>query len=326
MNLKSKCEAGTFSIAVVIPAFKVRQYIDQVLSDIGDEVGIIYVVDDCCPEGSGEYVAENCKDPRVSVLNTSVNSGVGGATLTGFRKAAADGADILVKLDGDGQMNPGHIPQLVAPIVNGDADYSKGNRFYDFEMVSQMPLVRLIGNLALSFMTKMSSGYWKNFDPTNGFVAIHSKVFNQLPVEKISKRFFFESDMLFRLGTLQAVVADVPMKAIYGNESSNLNSLKMILPFFYGHIKNFHKRIFYNYFLRDFTLASLELVIGSIFLVFGVVFGAQKWKLSIETGVPVTSGTVMLAALPIIVGIQMLLSFFSFDISNSSSMPIHKKL
>jgi dolichol-phosphate mannosyltransferase len=313
-------------IAVIIPSYRVKSHIKAVIEAVGDEVAAIYVVDDCCPEESGKFVETECHDPRLKVLYNKTNMGVGGATLKGFSTAVEDGADILVKLDGDGQMDPAALPQLIGPLLEGYADYAKGNRFFELEMVAKMPKVRLLGNLGLSFMTKLSSGYWRIFDPTNGFFALHASVYKKLPVAKVAKRFFFESDMLFRLGTLQAVIIDVPMPAIYGNESSNLNSFNMILPFLSRHLVNFHKRIFYNYFLRDFTLASLELILGSLLLLFGSFFGISKWKLSITTGIPVTSGTVMLAALPVLVGIQMLLSFFSYDISNAPVSPIHKRL
>ena len=120
-----------------------------------------------------------------------------------------------------------------------------------------MPKMRLFGNVCLSFLTKLSSGYWRNFDPTNGFTAIHRAVILNLPLEKIEKRYFFESDMLFRLNILRAVVVDVPMEALYGEEKSNLNVIKEIPSFAVKHLKNLWKRVIYNYFLRDFSLASL---------------------------------------------------------------------
>src|SRR5690606_32001950 len=150
-------------------------------------------------------------DPRVRVIRHASNLGVGGAVITGYQAAIADGMDILVKLDGDGQMDASLIPDFIEPIINGEADYTKGNRFFDLEELRSMPRIRLIGNAVLSFMTKFSSGYWNLFDPTNGFTALHADVARYLPLSKISKRYFFESDMLFRLNTLRAVVHDIPM-------------------------------------------------------------------------------------------------------------------
>ena len=139
---------------------------------------------------------------------------------------------VVVKVDGDGQMDPRLIPSFVYPILRGEADYTKGNRFFDLESVRTMPRFRLLGNAILSFMTKLSSGYWNLFDPTNGFTAIHTDVARHLPFDKISRRYFFETDILFRLNTLRAVVVDVPMEAKYGDEVSNLKISKIVLEFF----------------------------------------------------------------------------------------------
>ena len=163
--------------------------------------------------------ARECRDARVRVLrHARVNRGVGGATITGYRAALADGADIVVKLDGDGQMDAREIPRLVAPIVQGHADYAKGNRFHELDYLRTMPRVRLFGNSLLSLVNKVASGYWNVMDPTNGFTAIHRERCSQLPLDKIDRGYFFESDMLFRLYTIRAVVRDVPMPARYGGE------------------------------------------------------------------------------------------------------------
>jgi dolichol-phosphate mannosyltransferase len=302
-------------IAVVIPSYRVRVHILPLLARIGPEVVQIFVVDDACPDGTGAHVLAGCQDQRVVVLVHEENQGVGGAVMTGYQHAVAAGANVIVKLDGDGQMNPAHIQHFVAPIFQGRADYVKGNRFYNIEDVRTMPRMRLIGNAALSFMTKLSSGYWNIFDPTNGYTAISAAALCSLPLQKVNRRYFFESDMLFRLGTIQAAVLDLPMTAIYANEQSGLHVRRALLHFLGRNIGNFGKRVFYTYFLRGFSIASAELMIGLCFLLFGVVFGAQAWATSIATGLPATTGTVMLAALPVILGVQLLLSFLAFDIA-----------
>jgi dolichol-phosphate mannosyltransferase len=187
---------------------------------------------DCCPDGSGSFVESNCRDERVVVLRNAKNQGVGAAVVRGYEAAIEDGIDVIVKIDGDGQMDPSLIPDFVAPITAGEADYTKGNRFFDLERVRGMPKVRLFGNAALSFMTKLSSGYWDIFDPTNGYTAIHRDVARHLPFRKISQRYFFETDMLFRLNTLRAVVVDIPMNAKYGDEVSNQEITNIIGGFF----------------------------------------------------------------------------------------------
>ena len=310
------------TIAVVIPSYRVRKHILPLLEQIGPEVAQIFVVDDACPEESGAYVRAKCTDSRVRVLMHEQNQGVGGAVITGYQHALAAGANVIIKLDGDGQMDPMLIPQLVAPILQGRADYVKGNRFYNIDDVRAMPKVRLIGNAALSFMTKLSSGYWSIFDPTNGYTAISAGVLSHLPLAKLNRRYFFESDLLFRLGTVQAYVVDLPMVAVYGNEESGLNIRRIFWQFLRGNIGNLCKRVFYNYFLRGFSIASLELVVGLLLLAFGTVFGVKGWAASIATGLPATTGTVMVAALPVILGVQLLLSFLAFDIAAMPTRPI----
>lgn len=311
-------------IAVVIPSYKVRKHIMRVIEKCGDEAWRIYVVDDCCPEGSGKYVEGLIDDSRVHVLYHEQNQGVGGAVMTGYRVAIADGAEVIVKVDGDGQMDASLIPSFIEPILAGQADYTKGNRFFDLEQIRSMPKARLFGNAVLSFLTKFSSGYWDLFDPTNGYTAIHADVARHLPFEKISLRYFFETDMLFRLNTIRAVVVDVPMDAQYGDEVSNLKISKIVGEFLVKHVRNFSKRIVYNYYLRDMSLASLELPLGVLLFFAGCGFGVYHWLCSLQEGIPTPAGTVMLAALPILMGTQLMLAFLGYDIANVPRRPLHK--
>lgn len=302
-------------VAVVIPAYKVTAHILGVIAGIGAECNRIYVIDDCCPEGSGHLVKTQCTDPRVKVLFHEQNKGVGGAVMTGYRAAIEEDQEIVVKVDGDGQMNPELIPDFIAPIIAGEADYTKGNRFYDLEKILDMPTIRLLGNAALSFMAKLSSGYWDLFDPTNGYTAIHVNVLRRLPLKKISERYFFETDMLFRLNILRAVVIDVPMDASYGDEQSSLKISKIIGEFFFKHICNGCKRILYNYYLRDMSLASLELPVGVALLAFGIFFGGYQWISSARLGVATPLGTIALAAVSLLMGLQFLLAFIGHDVA-----------
>jgi dolichol-phosphate mannosyltransferase len=313
-------------IAVVIPSFRVTRHILGVIAAIGPEVHRIYVVDDKCPDASGALVRTQCTDPRVIVIDHAENQGVGGAVMTGYRAAIDDGMTIIVKVDGDGQMDPLLIPQFIAPILRGEADYTKGNRFFDLEQIRAMPPVRLFGNAVLSLMTKLSSGYWDLFDPTNGFTAIHADAARHLPFAKISRRYFFESDMLFRLNTVHAVVVDVPMDASYGDEVSNLKVSKIVTEFLVKHARNFSKRIFYNYYLRNVSLASIELPLGIALLLGGLVYGGVHWLASARDNIATPAGTVMLSALPVLMGMQLILAFLSSDIGSVPTRPLHKKV
>jgi dolichol-phosphate mannosyltransferase len=308
--------AQDWRIAVVIPSFRVKKHILNVISQIGAEVSTIYVIDDKCPEQSGNFVLEHCTDPRVIVRFNDQNLGVGGAVIAGYRQAMEDGAHIVIKVDGDEQMDPLLIPRFIRPIIEGRADYTKGNRFFNLNQVRSMPGIRLFGNAALSFLNKLSSGYWDIFDPTNGYTAIHTDILRELPLEKISERYFFESDMLFRLNLARAVVLDIPMDAKYGDEVSNLSVSNVASEFLWKHLRNLGKRIFYNYYLRDMSLASIELPLGLALFAFGTIFGLTHWLSSAANNVATPAGTVMLSALPTLMGLQLILAFLAFDIGS----------
>jgi len=312
-------------IAVVIPSYRVKRHVLGVIDAIPPLVTRIYVVDDCCPEQSGRFVEENCTDSRVRVVYHSVNQGVGGATLSGYKAAYEEGADVVVKVDGDGQMDPLLIPHFVEPILKGQADYTKGNRFFDPRYLSAMPRVRLFGNLVLSFVSKLSSGYWDIMDPTNGYTALSARMYPLLSAERIERRYFFESDMLFRLGLAQAVVRDVPMRPVYGDETSSLSIRKTALEFPAKHISRFIKRVAYHYFVRDFNIGSIQLVVGLVLLLFGITFGSITWY-RLAGVATASSGTVMLAALPVIVGFQSLMAAVQFDILRIPRLPVHPRL
>ncbi len=314
------------NLAVVIPCYKVKDHVLQVIAGLGPEVKTIYAVDDGCPEGSGRFIEERCRDPRVVVLFNPENLGVGGAVVTGYKAAMTAGADVIVKVDGDGQMDPRLVPMIAWPVVSGVADYAKGNRFHSIYDVRTMPPIRLFGNAVLSFMTKASSGYWSIFDPTNGFTAVHSEALHRISLDGLAKRYFFESDLLIQLGGIRAVVRDVPMQAVYGDEKSNLRISEVVWPFLKKHVHGLARRLIYGYFLRDFSVASLQLLLGLPSVLFGLVFGVVRWVESASAGVAASTGTVMLATLPVILGVQFLLAFIGADIAREPHEPLQPYL
>jgi glycosyltransferase involved in cell wall biosynthesis len=303
----------TPKIAVVIPCYKVSKQILHVISRVPAEITYILLVDDKCPEKTGEYVAKNINDSRVTILTNPENLGVGGATKIGYLKAITLGADVIVKIDGDGQMNPEDILKLTRVISGGLCDYSKGNRFFSIKNVKEMPFVRKFGNVVLSFMSKLSTGYYEIFDPNNGFTAISSDFLSQLPLDEIDNRYFFESDMLYQLNLLGAKVIDVSLPAIYRDESSSLKIWESVIVFPKKHLRNFTKRIMYTYYLRDFNIASVQLLTGTIFFWWGTILGMGTWFHNMRNGVPSATGTIMLVGILIITGLQLFLSFLNFD-------------
>mgnify|MGYP001605173534 FL=1 len=313
-------------IAVAIPCYKVTRHVLEVIQAIGPEVEAIYAVDDACPDGSGRFIEEHNRDPRVRVLYNPENRGVGGAIVTAYQAAMADRMDIVVKIDGDGQMNPALLPSFVRPLLQGRADYTKGNRFFRPESVQGMPPVRLFGNAMLSFLTKLSCGYWNVMDPTNGYTAVRTSVLAELPLDKLEQRYFFETDMLFRLNTVRAVVKDIPMDSLYADEESNLKVGRVLPEFLKKHISRLWRRYVYNYLVRDFNVGTLYSLSGVLLLLAGTAFGTWHWVSGNFNSHPATSGTVMLAALPVLIGIQSLIAFLHYDVSNVPTEPLSLSL
>lgn len=314
-------------VCAVVPCYKVSRQIVGVVSGLKDRVDHVFVVDDACPEQSGRVLLDALGEQNwLTLLYNVQNQGVGGAVKTGYLEAARQGYEIAIKVDGDGQMDPVHIPQLVAPILAGEADYTKGNRFFRPAYLHSMPRLRLLGNATLSFISKLSTGQWHIMDPTNGFTALHLGLLPWLPLDTIRQRFFFETDMLFTLGTIEAVVQDVPMPSRYGEEKSNLGIGASAWEFATGNLKLLGRRIFFRYFLRNFNLASVFLVMAIPSLLFGLFFGITAWSRSIESGTPATAGTIMVAALPVILGLQFLLGFLHYDLVDQPTKALWKRL
>ncbi|HNE04959.1 MAG TPA: glycosyltransferase family 2 protein, partial [Anaerolineales bacterium] len=287
----------------------------------------IIVVDDASPDSSADLVtAAAKKNRRILLVRHAKNQGVGGAMVTGFKKALELGAEIVIKLDGDGQMDPQYIPALITPLITGEADYAKGNRFRDFDALRQMPIVRRIGNLGLSFLTKAATGYWNIFDPTNGYFAIRAEMLAQLSLDRIDKGYYFETSMLSRLYLRDAFVQDVTIPARYRNEVSSLSIRRVLFEFPYKLTRTLIKRIILKYFIFDFSMMSIYLLTGIPLLLFGLIFGITKWIQYAELGIAAPTGTVILPTLSVILAIQILLSAIEIDLNAAPRKAISKAL
>jgi len=311
-----------FNLAVVIPAYHAAETIEAVLGELPAYIRHIIVVDDASPDNTSELVeAIASRDKRLVLVRHEVNRGVGGAMVTGFKKALELGAQIVVKVDGDHQMDPAYIPGLVAPLLEGQADYAKGNRFRDFESLGRMPVIRRVGNLGLSFLTKAATGYWNCFDPTNGFFAVRAEILRELPLERIDQRYFFETSMLANLYLLDAFIRDVPMPARYRGERSSLSIWRVLFEFPAKLFITLLRRILLRYFLFDFSMVSVYLLTGIPLILFGLVFGGLKWIQYYQLGVPAPTGTVILPTLALILGIQIMLSAIEIDMNAAPKSP-----
>lgn len=321
-----KSELGdAIHIAVIIPCYNVERHVEEVVRSIPDFVETVVAVDDCSTDRTAEKLHE-LSDPRLTVAAHNQNQGIGGAMCTGYRIALDQGATICVKMDGDGQMDPDFIPDLVEPLVSGEADYVKGNRFHHIGGLKTMPTIRLLGNGLLSFATKLVSGYWSIFDPTNGFTAIRSAVLQHINLDRFAKRYFFETSVLTELNIEGAAVCDVEMPAQYGDEPSSLSIKSIIRSFPFLMIRALARRFFWRYLVSDFNALTLCVLVGIPFLLFGVTFGSYHWIQSIQTGNPATAGTVFVAALPIILGFQTILVALVLDMLYQPSVPLSDPL
>lgn len=306
-------------ITVVIPCYKVAAHIETTVAGLPDWVDRVVLVNDCSPDHSINLLHKLAEtNPTVTVLENPKNLGVGGAMVTGFRHALQTETDIIVKMDGDGQMNPTYLPELLQPLCDKQAEFAKGNRFNDFDALKRMPASRRVGNLGLSFLIKAASGYWDVFDPSNGFIAITKDTLKRIDLEKLAPRYFFESSLLIELYYTGARIQDVPMPAIYGEEVSNLSVTKTLFGFPPKLMKALLRRILLSYFIYDFSITSIYMLAGLPMFLYGLTYGIVKWIHFASMDVAAPTGTVMLAVLPFILGFQMLLSAIQHDIDSNN--------
>jgi glycosyltransferase involved in cell wall biosynthesis len=303
-------------VAVVVPAHNESRHIADVLNAIPAFVDYVVAVDDCSRDETLSLM-QALQNERIIALQTPSNLGVGGATMLGYSRALELQCDIAVKMDGDGQMSPAHLYLLLDAIIDDAYSYAKGNRFLAGESLNKMPRHRLFGNIILTFLNKLASGYWHVFDPQNGYTAIDTEALKRLDLSTIHQRYFFENDMLIALNFHNARVRDVPIPAHYGNERSELNPFSAGITFPLLFIPRFWRRIYQKYVLRDFSPIALFLFLGIILFTWGVLFGAYHWILSISTGHVAPTGTVMLAVLPLILGFQLILQAIVLDIQET---------
>ena len=220
-------------------------------------------------------------------------------------------------------MNPDLIPELIKPIINGEYDAAKGNRFSRLDHVLSMPTIRIIGNLGLSFFNKLSTGYWELFDPTNGFMAFKTSALKNIRLDKVDDRYFFESDLLYQSSLAQIRFSQLPMHSVYQDETSSLKPMREISRFAAKHLVNFLKRLIYQYFVLDFNAGSLELLGGSIGLLLTTAFSIKLFISGILHQRYATSGESSLFTILAIITVQMFIAFLYYD---ATQQPLMRQL
>jgi glycosyltransferase involved in cell wall biosynthesis len=302
-------------VVAVVPAYNEENHIGSVIKTMPELVDHIVVVDDSSTDRTVE-VAEGMNDPRLILVRHERNLGVGGAILSGHRRALELGADVSVVMAGDGQMDPAYLPDLLDPLVEGRYDFAKGNRFFSVDSFKGMPRHRIFGNVVLSFLTKLASGYWHIFDPQNGYTAITRQALQRLPLDRITPGFQFENDLLIHLNILGTRIRDVPIPARYADEISTMRMRRVVPAMLYLLFRGFWRRVFWKYVLWSFSPAALFLFAGLLLCAWGLGFGV--WVLVHTLGPPVaTTGTVLLSVLPLLLGVQLLIAFLVLDIMES---------
>jgi dolichol-phosphate mannosyltransferase len=302
-------------VGVVIPAYRAESTIAAVVASLPEDVAV-FVVDDGSPDQTAKVV-EALLRPGVHLIRRVVNGGVGAAVKTGYEAALDAGCDVVVKIDADGQMDAAFIPDLVLPLLTGEAGYAKGNRLWSYGASRAMPRRRLFGNLFLSLATKAASGYWNILDPTNGFTAVRADVLRRLDWRHIEDRYFFETSALVELHLMRVPVRDVLMPARYAGETSSLRLLPAVFEFSGRLLRALLRRLVLEYVLLDFRPGTVFALLGLALTGFGTVFGGYHWYLGDTTGISTPAGTVMVAAAPFIVGLQLLLHALLLDITET---------
>lgn len=302
-------------IVALVPSYNEAPHVGGVVRTMPEFVDDIVVVDDCSSDGTAEAALEP-GDPRVTLIRHDPNQGLGASLIDAHKKALELGGDIMVVMAGDGQMDPAYLPALLAPIVEEGYDFSKGNRFFDTGSWEGMPRHRIFGNVVLTFLTKLATGYWDMFDPQNGYTAITRRASERIEWDKVARDYSFENDVLARLGVLRARVKDVDIPAVYGDEISDIK-LSTVIPSLLRTLRrSFWRRFWLRYVVRSFSPVALFAFSSVVLLAWAVVFGA--WVIAQKIGgVSPTTATVMLVVLPLLMGFEMMLAAFVLDIMNT---------
>jgi glycosyltransferase involved in cell wall biosynthesis len=303
------------SVAIIVPAFNEERHIELTLSGIPPYVDSIVVVDDGSSD-STVAIAEKyaSTDPRVAVLTNGKNQGKGVAVVRGCKLVIEEGRDFIVLMDGDNQMPSEHLESLLDAVIDNDIDGAKGNRFIAApRSLAAMPKYRMIGNVLLTMLTKLASGYWSLFDSQNGYWAIRTRTLAKLDLDRLARRYNLESSLLINLNIIEAKVRDVPIPARYADEKSKIRVWRVTPHIVFTLMGGLVKRLWYRYVLYNFHPVALFLFAGLPLMLWGILFGI--FVVATAIGDPVaTTGTVMLAVLPFLMGFQLLLAALVLDI------------
>jgi glycosyltransferase involved in cell wall biosynthesis len=306
------------TVAVVVPAYNEEALVGSTVSGIPAFVDNIIVVDDCSKDETAVR-AQNA-DNRVEVIAHERNQGVGAAIVTGYRRAIAIDADVTCVMAADGQMDPDDLETLVRAIAVDETDYAKANRLFTGQAWQLIPRTRYLGNAALSFMTKIASGYWHVADSQSGYTAVNLETLKLLDLDRIYRRYGFPNDLLVHLNVFNRRVRDYPSRPIYGvGERSGIRLRHVVPKISWLLLKGFFWRMGQKYVIRDFHPLILFYMLGILLFAGGFLLGAAEVALRIY-GNPIPSATIVLVALLVISGLQLLLFAMWFDMESNKDL------
>jgi glycosyltransferase involved in cell wall biosynthesis len=306
-------------VGVVVPAYDEEALIAATLGGIPSLVDRIIVVNDGSSDGTSER-AQQLGDPRVEVISHERRSGVGAATLTGYRRALAEGLDVVVVMNGDNQMDPEDLPTLVEPVARGELDYAKANRLATGQAWQLIPKTRFFGNAVLSMLTKIASGYWHVADSQSGYTVVSREMLERLDLDRVYTSYGFPNDMLVHLNVWNARVRDFPSRPIYGvGERSHMRYRHVVPRIAWLLVRGFFWRLWEKYVKRDFHPLVFFYVMGFIATVAGVGLGLVVVGFRIA-GHSIPIATVVLVALLVISGLQFTLFAMWFDMESNKDL------
>jgi glycosyltransferase involved in cell wall biosynthesis len=308
-------------IAVIVPAYNEEKLIGKVLKTIPDFIDRIVVVDDASTDQTGEVVkAHQQEDSRILYLRHPNNEGVGGAIVTGYKWARDNEISISVVMAGDAQMDPKDLPELLDPVVEGEVDYSKGNRLFTGKAWRVIPKTRYLGNGILSFLTKIASGYWHVADSQSGYGAVSLEVLKTIDLDRVYKRYGMPNDFLVRLNVYHFGVRDVPVNPIYGiGERSGIKIYKVVFTLSFLLFRLFIWRLKEKYIIRDFHPLVLFYLMGFVLTPIGFIFGCYLLIYRLFIG-PVAATSALFSAFFTISGLQSLFFAMWFDMEYNKEL------
>jgi glycosyltransferase involved in cell wall biosynthesis len=306
------------TVAVVVPAYDEEALVGSTVARIPAFVDRIIVVDDASRDATAERAGAGGE--RVEVIVHERNEGVGAAIVTGYKRAIAEQVDVTCVMAADGQMDPDDLETLVSAVASGEVDYAKANRLFTGQAWELIPRTRYLGNAVLSFLTKIASGYWHVADSQSGYTAVNLETLRLLDLDRIYRRYGFPNDLLVHLNVWNRRVRDYPSRPIYGvGERSGIRLRRVVPRISWLLLKGFFWRMGQKYVIRDFHPLVLFYSLGLLLLVAGFLLGLVEVGLRIA-GNAIPFATIVLVALLVISGLQLLLFAMWFDMESNKEL------